>query len=61
MGYFDWNDNGRLDNIDTAIEIKMLEEIQRNEAANFDGAVCYNFMAAAAVIGGFLSILSFLG
>ncbi len=60
MGYFDWNDNGRLDSIDTAMEMKRLEEIQKKEGTYSEGTTCYNFMAAAAVVGVFLSILSFL-
>ena len=61
MGYLDWNDNGRLDCIDTATELEMLEEIQKKEGTYSDDCTCYNFMAAAAVIGVFLSILSILG
>lgn len=60
MGYFDWNDNGRLDSIDTAMELRMLEEIQKQEGTYSEGFTCYNLMAAAAVVGVFLSILSFL-
>ena len=60
MGYVDWNDNGRLNSIDTATELRMLEEVQKRDGTYSEGFTCYNLMAAAAVVGVFLSILSFL-
>ncbi len=60
MGYFDWNNNGRLDSIDTATELRLLEEAQKREGTYSEGFTCYNLMAAAAVVGVLLSILSFL-
>lgn len=60
MGYFDWNDNGRLDSINIATELRVLEEGQKQEGTHSEDFTCYNLMAAAAVVGFFLSILSFL-
>ncbi len=61
MGYFDWNNNGRLDSIDTMAELRMLEDLQRHEGTYSEGSTFYNLIAAATVIGVFLSIVSFLG
>lgn len=61
MGYFDWNGNGRLDSIDTATELRMLEEIQKQNGTYTEGYTYYNLIAAATVVGVFLSIVSFLG
>ncbi len=61
MGYFDWNSNGRLDCIDIADELRLLEEIQKQEGSYSEGSTFYNLIAASTVIGVFLSIVSFLG
>lgn len=61
MGYFDWNNNGKLDSIDTATELRMLDEIQKQDGMYSEGCTCYNLIAAATVVGVFLSIVSFLG
>ena len=61
MGYFDWNNNGRLDSIDTALELMMLEKIQKEQGISDNTFIGGKFVATAAVVGAFLWILSFFG
>ena len=61
MGYFDWNNTGRLDSVDTAMELRVLEEIQKQDGTYAEDRICYNLVAAIAVVGVFLSVVCFLG
>ena len=59
MGYFDWNNIGRLDSIYTTMELRMLEEVQKQEDTHTEDRIFYNLVATIAVLGIFLSVISF--